>query len=460
MRFARDLHARPQAAYVVVVAALGLVAVLASAITVVGSDALWLPALGDRILAAREIPSGIPFAAAPSGDWVNTTAAGQLVLAAAHVGGSAGVVVAQVVAVVLTLGVLALHASQLGARPTVTALVIVGVTTGAAATFFIARAQLLSLVPFAMLLVLLRRQRDIPTRAIWWAVPLIAVWGNLHGAVLVGVALLGCYLLLSRLRLEPATAVGVGAASLLATCLNPGLIQAPRYYVGVLSGQATTDESGMWSRISLDNPFDVLLVLAAVALGAAALRQRRALWEYAAGLGLVVATGSAARHGVWLLLFLAVPAAASFGAPSTVFGESPRRFLKIFSPVLAAIFVIVSAVVLTLRAPSFRASDADAAQLAATTRGQVVLAQEPLVESIAVAGATVWVSNPLDAFTSADQAAYLAFMKGDKNGARAAFQRADVVVAAPGSPQAVAASASGFTPVRRVGSYVVLTRTN
>src|SRR6476661_3605811 len=77
-----------------VVLTLGIVAMVACGISVVGSDALWLPAMGDRILESGSIPEGIPFAATYSADWVNTTVLGQLLFTAAHSIGSLGVIVA------------------------------------------------------------------------------------------------------------------------------------------------------------------------------------------------------------------------------------------------------------------------------------------------------------------------------------------------------------------------------
>ncbi|GAA2018626.1 hypothetical protein GCM10009740_03150 [Terrabacter terrae] len=439
-----------------VVVALGIAGLVGSAVTVVGSDALWLSALGDHIWAGGAIPSGIPYGAAPSREWVNTTVLGQLLLSALHGQGSLGLVIAQVVAAVGTLLLIAFDALCRGARSSSTALVVVAVSAGAAAPLFIARAQLLSLVPFSALLVLLRRQQDRPTAAVWWSMPLLALWGNLHGAVLIGVAVLGCYLMFSRLRQSPATAIAVALGSLMATCLNPGLLRAPRYYLGVFNGGATSDESGMWSRVDISNPFDLLLVLAAVALGTAALRRRRPLWEYAAGLGLVLATFSAARHGLWLLIFLAVPAATA------VHRDRPAPWRTKRADALTATIALASAALgvtmLAHRAPQFRAADAQAASIAAATRGHVVLAPEPLVESLAAAGAVVWASNPLDAFAPADQAAYLAFLRGDAAGAARALTQADVVVTEPHTPQARAAMGSGYTRIGTVGGFTLFGR--
>lgn len=446
-----------------VLVVIGLLTVAAAWFAVIGSDALWLAALGDHIRSTRGIPSGIPFAAAPSDDWVNTTALGQVVFSLLHQAGSLGLVVAQVVVVAAVLATLAANAMRWRAGPTATSVALVAVAVGAAPPLLIARAQLLSLLPYAVLLVLIRRDHERPSPALWWSVPLVAVWSNLHGAVLAGVAVLGCYLAFSRLRRLPFSTVGLGVAAVAATCLNPGLLRAPSYYAGVFGGEATTDDSGMWSRLTLSNPFDVLLVLAVVVLGAMGFSRRRPTWEYVAAGGLAVATVSAARHGIWLVLLLAVPAAlsrsrATRGADGRKPAFRPTRARRTPTAVALVAFLMAIPAVLALRAPQFQASDNQAAQVASATRGQVTLVAEPFAESVAAAGAKVWASNPLDAFPTADQAAYLAFMKGDSVGATRALAGAEVVVAQPGSAQARMAVAAGMKQGSTVAGYDLFTR--
>ena len=53
----------------------GSCALLAS----VGADARWLAALGEEIVEKGSIPTGIPYAAAPSMDWVNVPVLGELI---------------------------------------------------------------------------------------------------------------------------------------------------------------------------------------------------------------------------------------------------------------------------------------------------------------------------------------------------------------------------------------------
>ncbi|MEO7754566.1 MAG: hypothetical protein ABIS35_14250, partial [Terracoccus sp.] len=328
-------------------------------------------------------------------------------------------------------------------------------------SFGIVRAQLLSLVPFVVVLLVLRRQQRRPSRGIWLVVPLVAVWGNLHGAVLVGVAVIGCYLLFSRLRLEPVVAVAVGLATLAAVWVTPGLLATGTYYVSVLSNEAAARGTDLWAAPNLGSPFDVLLVLAAVLLVGAALRRRLPLWEYVALAGLAVGTASAARHGIWLLL-LVTPLAARGATrsrdpdgPSPSTSTTPSRLLAVVATVLVC---ALCGTIVASRSDVIRKDEVAAATLAEQTAGRTVLAVEPLAETLAAHGARVWASNPIDAFSRADQAAFLDFLGGEGPPSSAALAAADVVVVVPGSPSALLASSAGFTVTRSVGGYQVMER--
>jgi hypothetical protein len=126
-----------------------------------------------------------------------------------------------------------------------------------------------------------------------------------------------------------------------------------------------------------------------------------------------VGTASAARHGVWLLLFLAPIA----GVPS---GCRPGRPLA--RPALTArgtaaglAFVMVVGVVLGLQLvrrqdavqPVGTALVREVARLAGEG---TVLAVEPTAETLAQQGVHVWVANPIDAFDSRTQGDFLDFL--------------------------------------------------
>ena len=89
------------------------------------------------------------------------------------------------------------------------------------AAVFVVRAELFSLALFPVLLLLLRREAGWRTQRIWLVVPLLALWSNLHGGVLVGFAALAAYLVLDRGRYAPLESLGVLVASALALLATP-----------------------------------------------------------------------------------------------------------------------------------------------------------------------------------------------------------------------------------------------
>src|SRR5438128_4876172 len=285
----------------------------------VGADARWLAALGRTIIAQGSVPSGIPYAAAPSADWVNVPVLGELVFHALQVaGGDRGFLIAQVLAATAALTLLALGMRALGAPDAASAAVLILVFFAAAPSFLIVRAQLFSLVLFCALLLLLRAESRDSSRRVWLLVPLIALWANLHGAVLVGLAIAAAYLVLERARREPVVAASVVVASCAALFLTPALAGSGRYYLGVLRSQAAQRGEGLWAPLSVHKPFDVLFIVLAIPLLVFAYRSGLRVWELACVAALAVLTLHAGRNNVWLLCFIAAPAAHGVG----------KRFLR------------------------------------------------------------------------------------------------------------------------------------
>ncbi|CAM3619771.1 hypothetical protein [Nocardioides zeicaulis] len=421
------------------------VGVVAQFVTV-GGDWDWLVAMGDHVRRTGAVPDDVPFAVADTGGWHDVPVLAQLLASALHDLGARAVVVAHLLATCVALAVLAATARARGASDAAVAGAVAAVVLGSLSTLGVVRAQTFSLVPFAVLLALLVRQHRRPDRGIWWAVPLVAVWGNLHGAVLMGVCVLGAYLVVDRLPRRPLETVVVGAASLLALCATPQLWSTPAYYLAVLRNVSAERHEGLWARPSPGSPFDVLMLLAGLALLVVVLRRRRPLWEYVAVAGLCLATASAARHGVWLLFLLAVLVPAP--RPG---GDRPRGPDVVRGAVAVGLVAVVVAVpVALLRGPAvLGASPAVVARVAEVVRAEgsaSVLAPAPLSEALAVSGARLWAGNPLDAFGAADQAAFLDFIDGD-DGGRVAVGRADLVVVEDGSrPEALVRDDPAFEP--------------
>lgn len=412
-----------------------LAAALASAATV-GADARWLAAAG-ALVAGGHLPRQLPFATAPTTGWRNVPVLAELIfhwLEAAA--GDRGLVIAQVVA---AGGGFAALVAGLRRRAQPLAILLVGVIAlvGMLPQLLIVRVSLFSLLLLPLLLLVLHG----PPVRLWLALPLLALWSNLHGVALVGVGLVVLHVALARRE-----AWWIAVLSPVAVCITPQLWHTPDYYLGVWHNQAAAEGVGLWAPLGT-SPLDVFLIIAAVALLFAAVAGRRAwtLWEAVAVLVLAVATVHAARYGPWLILVLAYPAAAALDLPR------PRRLP---SPALLLPLGAAVAGIATVHAPRGHAL----ALRAAATR-EPVLAEPLAAEQIELAGGRVWVADPLDAFRRADQRLYLAWSEGKPAG-RAAVRHAALVLVRDRTAPArasradarlrVVASSDGYTLFRVV----------
>jgi hypothetical protein len=391
----------------------------------IGADSRWLAALGREIVSRGSIPHGVPFAPAASTRWPNVPVLAELAFHGLESSmGDRGLMVAQLLAVAVAFGVLALDAVASGADRAMLSLVMLAVGIGALPSLAIARVQLFSLALFPVLLALLRAETRRPTRRIWLVIPLLALWSNVHGAVLVGLAVTLAYLLLDRLRREPLTAIAVVLLAPFAICLTPALERTPAYYHGVLTNDAAERGVGLWAPLSLRRPFDVLLIVVALALVVLLRRRRPILWEAVAILALAGLTVHTGRSGVWLLFLLVASAAASRGLPA------PRSRLL---PAFVALLLAVAGYAIS-RGPVAAGAGAPLVRRAvALAGGTPVLAEDSVAEQVALAGGRVWVSNPIDAFSHRDQAVYLDWLAGVPRGRLALARPADVVLVRKGS---------------------------
>lgn len=421
-------------------AALSAVTAFSAWQAIVGADAFWVVALGRHIVDTGSIPHHIPFAAARSAGWHNVPVLAELLFAAATGAGDRGLLALQGAMGFAALLLLAGTALRRGARDARVAGVMLLVATMSLQALVVVRLQMLSLVPFAVLMVILTRQAQRPTRSIWLLPVLVAVWANLHGAVLVGVAVAGCHLLVSRLHRRPAETIAVGVTTLGALFLTPAGLGTFHYYVGVFSNEAAKRGSELWSAPDPRRPFDALLLGAGLVVLVLFLRSRRAAWEYVVAGLLVIATLIAARNGVWLALGLFLLVTGTSDAERSTLGdESPRVDLRRPRPVpwliwsLLAVAVWTAALATKEAVPGYVPGPVVSAVRDLAGDDGVVLATEPGVEQLAADGLTVWVSDPIDAFAPGDQAAYLDFLAGDPAGRRA-WDSADVVAVEKGRP--------------------------
>jgi hypothetical protein len=392
---------------------------VASAVGAIGADTRWLAALGSEIVTSGGVPDGVPFASAPSQGWNNVLVLAELAFHAFDQLGDRGFLLAQLVAVAVGFAVLARDARRGGATDAATAVVLLVVVVGALPSIAVVRLQLFSLALFPLLLLLLRNETRGPSRRIWLLVPLIALWGNLHGAVLVGLAVATAYLALERARLEPVTAFGVWIASILALFATPALDRTSDYYRDLLQNEAARRGVGLWEPVDPSSPVGLLLIAAAAALLVLALWAKPRLWELVVLAGLVFLTIRTARSGVWLLFAAAGPAAAKL--PIT---RTPRALLAGVGAILMAVLILIG----LARGPiPTDASSATLAKALSAAGGTPILAEPALAEQVAGAGGRVWLGNPLDAFPQEDQRLYLDWVEGRARG-EAAIAHAPRVV--------------------------------
>lgn len=209
----------------------------------------------------------------------------------------------------------------------------------------------------------------------------------------------------------------------------------------------------MWARLNPANLFDVLLIATGLVLVVLALTARPPVWETVAILGLLLATVTSARYGVWLLMLCVAPAARRLTQrPSTRHGTAWPTVLG------AVISVVGCGTLIAARIDALNPSGNPA--LMSTVKeiagNRPVLADEPVAESLAAAGVRIWMSNPLDAFSQSDQSAYLDFVSGESG---PAMDAADVIVVRNGGlADATVASDSRFLSEQSLGGWSIYSR--
>jgi hypothetical protein len=432
--------------------AVALGAALAAVAGTIGADARWLPALGGIIVDRGSIPDGIPFATAPSSGWHNVPVLAELIMHwLTRLGGDHALLAAQVVAVAGALTILALDLRRAKADELGAALVLLVVIVGALPVIVVVRSQLFSLLLFPLLVLLLRAQARSPSRRIWLVPALLALWSNLHGAVLVGLAVAGAYLLFERGRRQPFVAAAVLVASGIAICATPALWHTPEYFFGLVRNEAARRGEGLWAPISFTSGFDLLFLAAGFTLLALALRARPRLWEMIVLAGLAVLTVKTARSGVWLLFFAAAPAAAGLRF------EADRR-RRLAAPALAV--AVVLGVFGLVRGPlSTGAGKPLIDEALRRAGGTPILAESIPAEQVALAGGRVWMSNPIDAFSHRAQRLYLDWLAGRRAGDGALRHAPRVVLVIRGSKTAKRLShSSAFRPIARDSNAILYVR--
>jgi hypothetical protein len=339
----------------------------------VGSDS-WLSLVAGREIVDHGLPHTDRLTVWAAGrEWVDQQWLAQLVLYGVHRGvGLVGLVVFNAAVVVAGFALAVAAARRLGGSATAVALVAVP-SILVFLPYTGVRAQPLAYPLFVVLLWLLVREARAQSWRIVLAAPILVIWANLHGSVVLGaglVALLGTADAVARRPLLRAAALVV--LPWLLVLASPYAADLLGYYRTVLWNPAFKDVVTEWARPTLaeDWPFFVLAVGAGALVGLA--RSRFTLFEKLALLVLVLAGLSAARNAVWVVFATVILVPRALDALWQPAGAPRRPALNVTLAGSAAGLALVFAVAAAAKpASDYEREFPSAAARAAASGGRV-----------------------------------------------------------------------------------------
>jgi hypothetical protein len=154
-------------------------------------DTGWHIRTGDYILDSHSVPTHDLFSFSKAGEpWFAWEWLADVAFAALHrIWGLKGVVVFSGLALALAATMLYRYTVWRGAN-VLAALLATLLATGASTVHYLARPHIFTILGLTATLWMLERDHRHPTPAVWWLVPLTALWTNLHGGFLAGIVCL------------------------------------------------------------------------------------------------------------------------------------------------------------------------------------------------------------------------------------------------------------------------------
>lgn len=251
-------------AFVLAVAAAHLARVLALG---VGPDT-WLAILGGHQIVAHGLPSHESLTLLGHGrPWVDQQWFGELIAYGGYsLGGLAVLKLGNAALLLLALGL----TLAVALRRSRSAVAVAGVGLLGELVLFdraTIRAETLAQLLYVALLALVLADARRPSRRILWTIPLLVVWANVHGSVVVGVAIVTCVGLLEIRRGAYRRGVVLLLASPLSLLTSPYATGLPGYYRSTLANPAFERWLSEWQAPTLSTePLTYLLVIATVVL--------------------------------------------------------------------------------------------------------------------------------------------------------------------------------------------------
>ena len=320
----------------------------------IDADYWWHLATGRLILESGSVPSVDPFSFAYDGTWVAHEWLGEVLIAGLVDAVGFPITAAlfgAMTAAALLLPAVALHRRGIQVRAL---LPWVAIGTYALASYATVRPQVISWLLLAVLVVLLTSLGATDRYRPWLVVPLMFAWANLHGLYVVGLGVIGIYVvftLFGRTPLAPRrwTAVGMLAGAVAASVLTPagpaGLAYPLRY---LRQDDWGTSFIAEWQSADFTDPrqFGIaLLILGVILFGRRATSGWLATIAVAGLAGAVLAVRNAPLGVVLSLPMLALALDAWLGAPRGV-SDGRARQRRTLELGLAAVLIVAMVIVL------------------------------------------------------------------------------------------------------------------
>jgi hypothetical protein len=280
---------------------------------------------GDIVSAGRVLKTD-PHSFTSDREWINHEWLAEVVMFSAYSTlGQPGLVGLKVMLVLVTLGLAMGFSRGSQSRLIWKCVAVVLISVGLASSVGTVRPQLFSLVLFAALLTTLRSADRGSRWSLVLIPPLMAIWVNLHGGWLVGMAAIAIWGGFSVIARRPTVTdglsmLGVAGLSVAATLANPYGLGMWRF---------------LWSTVALSRPdisewqpiygsfFDLLVWSVAVCLAASLLvmHRRTARWSYVA----IIAMTAFASFPVSRVIPFLVLSVALLAGSEVVSAQSSRR---------------------------------------------------------------------------------------------------------------------------------------
>jgi hypothetical protein len=275
----------------------------------VAQDA-WLALVAGRQVVHYGIPASDALTYWTAGrHWIDEQWLAQAISYAVYsVGGLKLFALSHVALVVFAISVAGVTARRRGASPRATAWTtlvsayLLGLTAGHV------RTQSFAYPLFALVLAVVLDDDRRPSRRVLLAIPVLALWANLHGSVVLGAVLVGLYgalVLLHRAEAGARRTVGAMllAGSLLALIATPWFVGTVAYYRSTLFNSAFKDVVAEWRAPTLSVELLPFYLLAGGGLWLLGRCSRRfTAFDRLALLVLIVLSFAAQRNIAWLAL--------------------------------------------------------------------------------------------------------------------------------------------------------------